>query len=430
VSDDNLLRNQGYTVKRLVSDENSTRNTLNRSVDIALRDKEGPEYARKNSSISQYEENPRSRTPNDLSRTERFAGKPTGSNNGRQFDNQSVRDDVSEASTVMSTLSSTGYLCPKCLNKHMAGNKRAMCTFERDLDKEHEAKISNMHRKLFEEQEAKKRLERAKRLDDAQEMKKLLDERHDARREQRRSPPKERDTSLGKVFDRQEEMRQKQLVLKQVFGTHLKDQIRAKEDEKEREKQANSRMHDTSLRIGGGYFNKYLDDPSTVRAVIQNQVEEKFMNQARERESEKRTAQDRHEQALQQQQEEEQKRKMKDWAQKKEMRDAFARATDEKNMKQRETALDKSAERLMVDLGYNQYKKKQAEQEAQTKKQLVGFKQYLLGQQEKMTYRQKYDERKQQKEATSIENSKKSKKKYPCGECSDPYEKLHLTKMH
>jgi len=358
------------------------------------------------------------------------AGKSSGANYRGNAEDYNMRDDRSEASTVISTLSSTGYVCPKCYNKHLAGSRNAMCSAMREQDRHHENKITDMHMKYLEEQEAQKRQEKAKRIQNTKEMQKKIDADYEARREQRRSPPKEKDTSFKNLFDRQEEMRQKQQMLKQAFGTHIKEQIKRNENGKEKEKQANSQIYDTSLKVGNGYHNKYLDDPASVKRTLQNQVEEKLIKQNREKQLDKQAAQERHTQAMQQHQEEQQKAKMKEWLQQKELREAFARDAERKQIQQRDTAMNKSEERITVDQGYNQYKKRQQEEEVKTKKQLFDFRQYLLNQQDKTSYKQKYDERKQQKEVTSFDPAKKVKKVYPCGECSDPYEKVHLTKMH
>ena len=167
----------------------------------------------------------------------------------------------------------------------MVGVKNATCAVAREQEKEHENRITNMHMKYLEQQEAQKKLERAKRVQDTREVQKKLEADYEAKREQRRSPEKDQDTSLKKVFDREEEMRQKQQMLKQVFGTHLKDQINARDNDKEREKRANAQPYDTTLRIGGNeYYNKYLDDPAAVRVTLQNQIEEKTIRQIREKE--------------------------------------------------------------------------------------------------------------------------------------------------
>ena len=58
---------------------------------------------------------------------------------------------------------------------------------------------------------------------------------------------------------------------------------------------------------------------------------------------------------------------MKEWIQKKELREAYTRHAENKEQQQREAALSKSQERVMVDQGYNQYKKKQREEEEKTR---------------------------------------------------------------
>lgn len=58
---------------------------------------------------------------------------------------------------------------------------------------------------------------------------------------------------------------------------------------------------------------------------------------------------------------------MKEWIQKKELREAYARHAENKEQKQRDAALSKSQERVLVDQGYNQYKKKQREEEEKTR---------------------------------------------------------------
>ena len=60
---------------------------------------------------------------------------------------------------------------------------------------------------------------------------------------------------------------------------------------------------------------------------------------------------------------------------------------------------------------------------------LFDYKQSLLDQQQKTSYRRQYEERKQQKGATSIDIGNKFKKLYPCRDCNMPYEKSYLTKL-
>ena len=286
VSEDRFTRAQGLGPRRLeTTDDYPSRKAQQRSVDSRLpREKGEP---RKNSGINiqddQFRRNSRTNYPGLEENTQPL--RPAGGTRGDRNETYSIRDDRSEASTVVSTLSSDGYVCPKCLNRHMADGRRSGCMASKREDQERERRIHDMNKQLFEEESAKKRNERARRVEDSRNVKEKLDNEYNSRLESRRSPAREQTgNNLNNLFGKQDEMKERQKAVSEMFRSHLKDQIRNRDEDKERERKANSQVYNTSLNVGSDFHNRYLDDPDTVRYKLKEQIEEKNYKEQREKE--------------------------------------------------------------------------------------------------------------------------------------------------
>jgi len=211
------------------------------------------------------------------------AGVPTSGRYNRN-EGGNVRDDRSEASTIVSALSSTNYLCPKCFNRHLGGDRKTQCMIERERDIENERKIASYNQRRQEEEDARKMQEKARRVYEGKEIHDRLNQEYEAKLENRRSPKKsDGGTTLSKIFENEEEVRLRQSELGSFFRSTLKDQIRRNEYDKEMEKINKSLPYDTSLRVGEGYRNKFIESPQSVLATLRNQVEEKAYLQQREK---------------------------------------------------------------------------------------------------------------------------------------------------
>ena len=254
----------------------------------ALEPEERQPRERKLSSISQNDQAPltpvrnRDLTPSQLKKPEetaRFFGR---AEKAPEADN--IRDDRSEASTVISTLSSAGYVCPKCYNRHVADCKQARHEVERQQAKNSEKNLAVINRQSLQDEEEKKKQARARRVEETRELGDKLQQAYYDKQNQRRWPTKEQTTTFDGIFNRQEDHKNIQKALGESFRVHLKDQMRYQEAEKEREKKNNAAPYNTSLPIGEGYHNKYLDSPENMRATLKDQVEEKLYNHRRQKE--------------------------------------------------------------------------------------------------------------------------------------------------
>jgi len=250
-------------------------------------------HSRKNSAISETPQRnidfdykvKEEREPILRSRNERgAAGRPSGANLRRSNVEDSMRDDRSEASTVISTLSSAGYVCPKCLNRHMADQKHSRCTADRFVARESERRLATVNRQYLDEAEEKKKEARARRVEDSRLLQQQLQRAYLEKRDKRRWPEQERVTTFDGIFNRQEEHNQLQKALGESFRVNLRDQIKYTEQEKEKEKRSNLKPYNTSLLVGEGYNNKFLESQQTVKATLKDQVEEKMYNRLREEE--------------------------------------------------------------------------------------------------------------------------------------------------
>jgi len=244
---------------------------------------------RKLSSVSQNDQAPltpvrnnRDLTPTQLKKPEetaRFFGR---SQKAPEADN--IKDDRSEASTVVSNLSSAGYVCPKCYNRHVSDCKFAKHEIERQNAKNSEKNLAVINRQSLQDEEEKKKQARARRVEETRELGDKLQQAYYDKQNQRRWPTKEQTTTFDNIFNRQEDHKNIQKALGESFRVHLKDQMRYQEVEKEREREKKSMPYNTSLNIGEGYHNKYLDSPENMRASLKDQVEEKLYNHRRQKE--------------------------------------------------------------------------------------------------------------------------------------------------
>jgi len=238
-------------------------------------------------------------SPRNEETNKRAAGVST-----RKNEEGNVRDDRSEASTIVSNLSSTAYLCPKCFNRHLGGDRKTQCMIERERDIANERKIASYNQRLQEDEDARRNKERARRVNEGKEIHDKLNQEYEAKLDYRRSPKKsEGGTTLSKIFENEEELRFRQSELGSFFRSTLKDQMRRNEYDREMEKFNNSKPYDTSLRVGEGYRNKYIESPQSVLATLKDQVEERAYLQAREKDLDRKEAQDRISYAQRQQEE-------------------------------------------------------------------------------------------------------------------------------
>lgn len=210
---------------------------------------------------------------------------------GQDYDN---REDRSETSA----LSSANYICPNCLNRHLSEDQRNLCRKQREEDIERERRLTENNNRIVKEEEAQERFNRSRRAEEGHELKDKLDREYNEKLEYRRSPKKDGSGSgFQRMFDRQENLVQRQKELNQAFGASLQDQMRHQSHQKYLEKERNSSPYSTSLHVGEGYHNRYLDGRSSnLASELKDQVEDRAYQQRRERELEKRFAQERTEQ--------------------------------------------------------------------------------------------------------------------------------------
>jgi len=388
-------------------------------------------HSRKNSSISQNEPAPLTPNRRKPEETARFFGRserPGAPELNHEADN--IRDDRSEASTVISTLSSAGYVCPKCFNRHVSDCKQAKSDVEKQQARNSERNLAVLNRQFLQDEEEKKKQARARRVEETRDLKDKLNQDYLEKQNKKRWPTKEEVTTFDGIFNRQEDHKQLQKALGESFRVHLKDQIRHQESEKEKERHNNSMPYGTSLPVGEGYRNKYLDSPENMRATLKDQVEEKLYNNRRQQEEDKRVAQRKNEEALRSLDDDNQFKKNKEMSQRQELKDAYTRSLEEKEAQKRNNATRKTLEKHFADSSYNQFKAKQQEADAKFKLQLNAFKQGLAKQVESASYRKIYEDKKNlQGNGTSFGPQKQTKKVYQCGECPEFFEKKYLTKL-
>lgn len=191
------------------------------------------------------------------------------------------RDDRSETST----LSSTGYLCPNCLNRHIHEDQRDLCRRQRDEDIDRERRLNDRNTRLTQEEQEQDQFYRNARMNESKGLKEKLDQDYYSRLENRRSPKKEPGSAFDNIFQGQNDLIEKNRAKNQDFRSSLQDQIRQSSWKKSQQKEANLSPYETSLQIGEGYHNKYVEGASgNIKRTLKDQVEEKTQRQRGERE--------------------------------------------------------------------------------------------------------------------------------------------------
>lgn len=206
------------------------------------------------------------------------------------------RDDRSEASA----LSSANYICPNCLNRHLCDDQRNLCRKQREEDIQKERRITDYNKRIAKEEEENQRFSRSRRVDEGHDLKDKLDREYNDKLEYRRSPKKDGSGSgFEKMFDRQEDLVSRQKNMHHAYGASVQDQIRQHNHQQYLDKERNSSPYSTSLQIGEGYHNRYLDGrASNLGSELKEQVEDRAYQQRKERELEKRFAQEKTQQEI------------------------------------------------------------------------------------------------------------------------------------
>jgi len=126
---------------------------------------------------------------------------------------------------------------------------------------------------------------KSKRVAETKKLGEKIEESYQDRLENRRSPPRvPKETEFKKIFDGHDQRGHMRRVMSASFNNYLLDQMDDNAYAKRAQKEADSQFYNTSLQFFKRQYNKYLDDPETVLAVLQDQVEEKAYKKKFEKE--------------------------------------------------------------------------------------------------------------------------------------------------
>jgi len=357
--------------------------------------------------------------------------KPQRINNDDARSTKSTKSQARlEEASERSTVSSKGdYRCPNCLNQQLCHAHKARSAYEKQRDRLEEVRVLNASKAKQEKEDIVKMLLKSKKAAETRKLGDKIEESYQQRLEDRRSPPRgPKETEFRKIFDAQDQRTHMRRVMSASFNNFLLDQIDDREYEKRAQRFEDTQFYNTSLQLGNNNYNKYLDDPETVLAILQDQVEDKAYQKKYEKESEVRMEQELLQRNLELQAEEYYRKQEEDLNRKKMYQASFNQFMQDKKLKQKQERERKTQEKFYVDKGYANHKRMLQEDRQDKRAQAFDLQQEIKKQQVQTSYTKRYEERRQQKTLTSFDPKPRIKNLVSCGGCYNVYEKAYMTK--